>query len=82
MWTFAMAALTCGLLWELWNFRSLAHWEYQIPYVGRFRLFAMPLLGYAGYLPFGILCALFIDCLRSALAPPDKSLSGSPRKGL
>jgi len=75
VWTFALAGLTCGLLWELWNFRSLAHWEYQIPYVGRFHLFAMPLLGYSGYLPFGILCALFIDCLRSAFDRNEKTLS-------
>lgn len=65
-WILALAGLVCGLFWELWNFRSLAHWEYQIPYVGRFHVFAMPLLGYAGYLPFGIVCGALIDCVRSA----------------
>jgi len=54
---FSAAALVCGFFWEMWNWRSLAHWEYSIPYVNRFRLFEMPLLGYAGYLPFGIECA-------------------------
>jgi hypothetical protein len=29
--------------------------------VDRFHLFEMPLLGYAGYLPFGWLCALIGD---------------------
>jgi len=52
----ALAALFCGFFWELWNFRSLAHWEYSIPWVDRFHLFEMPLLGYAGYLPFGLMC--------------------------
>jgi hypothetical protein len=52
----ALAALVCGFFWELWNFRSLAHWEYSIPWVDRFHLFEMPLLGYAGYLPFGLMC--------------------------
>lgn len=53
----ALAALICGFFWELWNFRSLAHWVYSVPYVQRFHLFEMPVLGYAGYLPFGLQCA-------------------------
>lgn len=57
----ALAALVCGLLWELWNFGSLAKWQYSIPYVQRYHLFEMPLLGYAGYLPFGVACALVMD---------------------
>jgi len=54
---FALAALICGLFWEMWNQFSLAHWEYSIPWVDRFHLFQMPLLGYAGYLTFGWECA-------------------------
>ena len=53
----AAAALLCGWFWEMWNIGSLAHWEYAIPYVHRFKLFQMPILGYAGYLPFGLECA-------------------------
>ncbi len=52
----AAAALICGFFWELWNIHSLARWEYAVPYVDRFRLFAMPILGYGGYLPFGLEC--------------------------
>lgn len=55
--SYAAAALVCGFFWEMWNYGSLAHWEYAVPYVDRFRIFEMPLLGYAGYLPFGIECA-------------------------
>jgi len=55
--SFTAAALVCGFFWEMWNYVSLARWEYSIPYVDRFRLFEMPALGYAGYLPFGIECA-------------------------
>jgi hypothetical protein len=29
--------------------------------VQRFSIFEMPLLGYAGYIPFGIECALVMD---------------------
>jgi hypothetical protein len=57
----AAAALVCGLFWELWNWGSLAQWHYAIPYVQRFHLFEMPLLGYAGYLPFGVECAVAMD---------------------
>ncbi len=52
----ALAALVCGFWWELWNVYSLVHWEYTIPYVHAFEIFEMPILGYAGYLPFGITC--------------------------
>jgi hypothetical protein len=52
----ALAALLCGFLWEMWNYFSLARWTYAIPYVQRFHLFEMPILGYGGYLPFGLEC--------------------------
>ena len=53
-----LAALVCGGFWEMWNYFSLARWEYSIPLVHRFQIFEMPLLGYAGYLPFGLECIL------------------------
>jgi hypothetical protein len=56
LWLAAVAAIVCGICWEMWNYKSLAHWEYAIPSVHRFKLFEMPLLGYAGYLPFGLEC--------------------------
>ena len=61
----ALGALVCGLFWEMWNYRSLAHWEYNVPFLGQASLFEMPLLGYAGYLPFGMTCAVFVDFLLS-----------------
>jgi hypothetical protein len=53
----ALAALICGGFWEMWNYFSLAKWEYSVPLVHKFQIFEMPLLGYAGYLPFGLECA-------------------------
>lgn len=55
----ALAALVCGCFWETWNFGSSLRWVYAVPYVDRFHLFAMPAVGYAGYLPFGPVCACF-----------------------
>ncbi len=52
----ALAALLCGFWWELWNANSLVHWEYTIPYVHTFKIFEMPILGYSGYMPFGLTC--------------------------
>jgi hypothetical protein len=54
----ALAALICGFFWEMWNDYSLAKWTYQVPFVQRFQVFEMPILGYAGYLPFGLMCAV------------------------
>ncbi len=54
----ALSALICGFFWEMWNYRSEAGWIYEVPFVHRFKIFEMPVLGYAGYLPFGLECAV------------------------
>ncbi len=66
----ALAATVCGGFWEMWNFCSLAKWEYSIPLVHRFQIFEMPLLGYAGYLPFGLECAVIGGMLGQLLHTP------------
>jgi hypothetical protein len=50
----ALAALCCGGFWEMWNYWSLPKWQYTIPFVGFAKIFEMPVLGYLGYLPFGV----------------------------
>ncbi len=75
LWLPALAALVCGFFWEMWNYKSLSHWEYAVPFVNRFQIFEMPLLGYAGYLPFGLECVavaqLFLpECCRDILIHP------------
>ncbi|MFA5903865.1 MAG: hypothetical protein WC836_07995, partial [Desulfobacula sp.] len=57
---YASYSLVCGFFWEMFNFYSLARWQYSIPYVQVLHLFEMPILGYAGYLPFGLECGLII----------------------
>lgn len=61
----ALAALVCGFFWEMWNVRSVAKWIYAVPFVGKFKIFEMPVLGYAGYLPFGLECAVVAGFLRT-----------------
>lgn len=62
--TLAAAALICGVFWELWNLYAMPKWVYQVPWVNRFKLFEMPLVGYLGYLPFGPACWAFWLLLR------------------
>ena len=59
----SVAALICGFFWEMWNYFSLAKWVYSVPFVHRLQIFEMPLLGYAGYLPFGLECAVIGDMI-------------------
>lgn len=47
-------ALLCGFFWEMWNFYAWPKWTYHIPFVEFAHIFEMPLLGYGGYLPFGL----------------------------
>ena len=56
----AVAGLGTGVLWELWNWGAVPHWDYRIPYVGVLPLFEMPLLGYLGYPPFAVLADAFV----------------------
>jgi|GEM_PF-32259 len=76
--TSAQAALVCGFFWEMWNYYSLAKWHYTVPHVHGFLLFEMPLLGYAGYLPFGMECAQVAWLL--GLLRPD-SIEQPPNRG-
>ncbi|MBI2382050.1 MAG: mechanosensitive ion channel protein MscS [Gammaproteobacteria bacterium] len=62
----ALASMFNGFVWEFWNYGSMHpspepitnpnYWVYNIPYVDVIHIFSeMPLLGYFGYLPFGVL---------------------------
>jgi len=50
----ALGALVCGFFWELWNYWAFPRWVYTVPFVDFAHVFEMPLLGYGGYLPFGL----------------------------
>jgi hypothetical protein len=58
-----LIGLACALNYlvgEMWNFYSTPQnpnfWKYDVPYVNVLHVYEMPLLGYFGYLPFGMLC--------------------------
>lgn len=73
--SWALAALICGFFWELWNVHSLAKWIYTVPYVDRWHVFEMPLLGYTGYLPFGLTCGLVTTWIQMSDARGQRSVS-------
>jgi len=61
-----LSSMFNGIFWELWNWGSTHpnplpvtnpnYWMYDVPYVDVIHIFSeMPLLGYFGYLPFGLL---------------------------
>lgn len=48
-----LGALLTGWFWEMWNSASVS-WVYDIGFFDFAHIFEMPLLGYGGYLPFGL----------------------------
>ena len=47
-----LAGIILGFFWEFWNYWAIPKWTYDIPFVGFFKIFEMPILGYLGYFPF------------------------------
>jgi len=57
-----------------------AYWQYSLPYVNVLHIFEMPLLGFWGYLPFGIYCWLWWIAIATLLNIPARFLSENPLK--
>lgn len=68
-----LGTLICGFFWEMWNFYAMPKWTYDVPIVGFWHVFEMPLLGFTGYLPFGleiyVVYVLFKRLLRGIEVP-------------
>src|SRR5262249_5500484 len=54
MISLSLGALICGFFWEMWNYYSYPKWVYHTPGAQFLHVFEMPLLGYAGYIPFAL----------------------------
>ncbi len=59
------AGLICGVWWELWNYGARAKWIYTLPTWDWPKVFEMPLLGYLGFLPFALECAVMYNFMRA-----------------
>lgn len=67
----ALTYLVEGFLLEGQNYISATHingiphtdypgyWVYNVPFINRFHVFEMPVVGFYGYLPFGIYCLVW-----------------------
>jgi hypothetical protein len=63
LWSFLAAGWVCGILWEFWNFWSVARWLYIFPILQDWKVFEMPILGYVGFLPFAVECFVMYEFL-------------------
>jgi hypothetical protein len=54
VWNVMIGTTITGFFWEMWNVAALPKWEYNVPFVDFWRVFEMPILGYFGYMPFGL----------------------------
>lgn len=69
-----VAGLVLGFLWEFWNYWAVPRWIYHIPYVGFFKIFEMPILGYLGYPPFALELYAMYWFIRSLLIKKETPL--------
>lgn len=62
------SGLICGILWEFWNYWAGSKWVYTVPFVGGWKVFEMPILGFLGFPPFAVECYAMTSFLAGLLA--------------
>jgi hypothetical protein len=70
------AGFWCGLFWEFWNYPAASKWVYTLPVLNFGKIFEMPVLGYLGFPPFALECAIMYNFLVIA----DERLLTTPRQ--
>ena len=63
LFSLLLSGLTCGLLWEFWNYWALSKWIYTVPILGNIKIFEMPVVGYLGFLPFAVECYIMYNSI-------------------
>jgi hypothetical protein len=56
VWSLMLGGFGCGLIWEFFNFWAGSKWIYSVPFLGEFKIFEMPVLGFLGFPPFALEC--------------------------
>lgn len=59
-----LSGLICGILWESWNFWSVAKWVYTVPFFEDMKIFEMPIPGYIGFLVFSLEAVTYVNFLK------------------
>jgi len=71
------AGLICGIWWEMWNYPATAKWVYTLPVANFGKIFEMPVLGYLGFLPFALECAVMYNFMQAL----EERVLTTPRRG-
>jgi hypothetical protein len=66
----SLSGLLCGILWEFWNYWSVAKWQYTVPIMENVKVFEMPLPGYLGFPAFALECFTMYVLVRRLVAGP------------
>jgi hypothetical protein len=69
-----LAGIIMGFFWEFWNYWAVPKWSYDVPFVGFFKIFEMPILGYLGYFPFAFELYAMYFFVRSLFLKQEKLL--------
>ncbi len=69
-----IAGIIMGFFWEFWNYWAIPKWTYSIPFLGFFKIFEMPILGYLGYFPFAFELYAMYFFIRSLFLKQEKLL--------
>ncbi len=67
VWSLLLGGLACGLLWEFWNFWAASKWVYTVPFLGRWKVFEMPVLGFLGFPPFALECWILYHLIQTSV---------------
>lgn len=69
-----LAGIIMGFFWEFWNYWAPTKWYYNVPFVGFFKIFEMPIIGYLGYFPFAFELYAMYFFIRSLFNRKEKLL--------
>lgn len=69
-----LSGIILGFFWEFWNYWAVIKWTYNVPFVGFFKIFEMPILGYFGYFPFALELYSMFWFIRSLIYHKEKML--------
>jgi hypothetical protein len=65
LWSLLLGGWVCGGMWEFWNYWAGSKWTYSVPFLGHFKIFEMPILGFLGFPPFALECWILYHLLRA-----------------
>ena len=67
-----LSGLTCGILWEFWNYWAFSKWIYTVPILENIKIFEMPVAGYLGFLPFAVECHVMYNSIKLIFQYPKR----------